>query len=139
MPRFHVRVADRAQEDRVHLPQTRELVVGQRVPGPQVALATQIELDELDIEPLDTPDGVDDLQALAHDLRSGPVAGDHPDLVRHGMTSTAGSTGSCVLATPERTVDRGQVRAGARLYDVHRDATAGDPPSVDVELHDHVP
>ena len=52
-------------------PQACELVVGERVAGPQVPLATQVELDELDVEPLDRADGLEDLQALA--TTSGPV------------------------------------------------------------------
>src|SRR6185369_1226935 len=98
-PGLHVGVADRAQEDRVHLSQTRELVVGKRVGRPQVTLSTQVEVDDLDVEPLDGAHGFEDLQAFAHDLRPGTVAGDHPDRVGHGMTSAAGSTGSWGPAT----------------------------------------
>ena len=90
-PGLHVGVADRAQEDRVHLSQTRELVVGKRVGRPQVTLSTQVEVDDLDVEPLDGAHGFEDLQAFAHDLRPGTVAGDHPDRVGHGMMSFAAS------------------------------------------------
>ena len=73
-------------------PQPGELVVGQGLARSQEALAAEVELDEVDLEPV--ADGLEHLEGLADDLGTGAVATDHAEPVgRHGATAPS----SCPL------------------------------------------
>ena len=136
MPGFTRGSPTAPEQDGVHLAQPLELVVGQDVAGAQVPLGAQVELDELDLEAV-AATASRTFRASRDDLGAGAVAPDHADRVRrHGVTSSARRCSS--RPHLQRAVDRGEVRARARLDDVGRDAAAGHPAAVDVELHDDV-
>src|SRR2546426_11372363 len=81
--RRDVRVTDGPQIDRVEAAQLLEHVFGQRLPGPEVSLAAQVVADGLHVESV--RDRAEHLEPLGHDLRAGPVPGDHanPIAARH--------------------------------------------------------
>ena len=81
-PRRHPRVAHGPEQDRVGVPEGFEVRVREGLPGPQVPVGAEIELDQLDVEAV--PHRLEDLQGLGDDLRPGPVAPDHADPVRAG-------------------------------------------------------
>ncbi len=62
--------------------QRLEVGLRQGLPGPQVPLGAEIEVDQLHLEAL--PDRLEDLEGLGDHLRPRPVAADHADPVRPG-------------------------------------------------------
>ena len=71
--RRHARVADRAQQDRVVLPQLVEHRVGQQLAGALPARGPQVVRGGLEVG----RDLTEDLEALGHDLGADPVSIDH--------------------------------------------------------------
>ena len=133
---LHPRIADRPEQDRVELAEPLELLVGQRLAGAQVPVGAEVELDELDRGV--APHGLEHLEGLAHDLRAGAVALGSP---RPGTQLVTGSPRSRLVDVRwmlHRAVDGREVGSRAGLDHVGRDASAGHPASVDVELDDDV-
>ncbi len=81
-PRRHARVAHRAQQDRVGVPEGLEVRVREGLPGPQVPVGAEVEVDQLHLEAV--ADRLEDLEGLGDHLRPGSVAPDHADPVRAG-------------------------------------------------------
>jgi hypothetical protein len=77
-------VAHRAEVQGVQPPELLQHGVGERLAGPQPPLAAEVVLDRVQGEPPGRGDRVEDLAALAHDLRAGSVARDHADAVAGG-------------------------------------------------------
>ena len=70
---------DRAEIDRVAPPEVFQGRVGQDLARPQIALAPQVELDEVRSKPVQSRDPVEDCQPLTDHLRPDTVARDHSD------------------------------------------------------------
>ncbi len=108
------------------VPEGLEVGIRERLPGPQVSVGAEVEVDQLDLEAV--PDRLEDLQGFGDDLRTGPVAPDHADPVRaragvepvrprlggdrraHGLTSF-----SPVAASVSAVVTDASATAAARL------------------------
>ena len=138
-PRLHARVADRAEEDRVESRASRSSSSsGSTSPVRRYRSAPRSNSTSVDIE---ASPRTASSTFRPSPTTSGPVPSpaDHADRGRNVVTGSTSFVLRCVLRLDlQRAVDRREVRAGARLDDVGRDAAAGHPPPVDVELHDDV-
>jgi len=74
-------MADGAEEDGGELAQLLHHAVGQRLLGPQIALAAQVVSGVMEFEVEFPAGGIENLDGFPNDLRSSAVAGDDRDVV----------------------------------------------------------
>ena len=79
----HAREADRAEEDRLELPELLEPVVGHHAADLRVALAAPVERGPLEAEAEAAAGRLEHAYAFWNDFLADPVPGDHGDPMCH--------------------------------------------------------
>jgi len=101
----HAGESDRAEKDRLELPERVETILGHHPSGLRVALAAPVEGRPGEVEAEPAPGGVEDALALGHDLLADPIARNDGDRVSHAVfisakTFLAVSSASRMMGSP---------------------------------------